>query len=178
MLPIGPLMVEHRLIERMVRLLNEELANIRKNNRPNIVFLNTAVDFFRTYADRLHHGKEEDILFKGLSKKKLSLEHKRIVNELFLEHVYGRENVKRLAVAKEKYATGNLNVLNDILTSLENLRHLYPAHIEKEDKHFFLPSMKYFTKKEQDDMLGKFWEFDKKLIHEKYKAVVEQWEGK
>lgn len=176
MLPIGPLMVEHRLIERMVRLLNEELVNIRKNNKPNLVFLDTAVDFFRTYADRLHHGKEEDILFKGLATKKLSLEHKGIVNELFCEHVSGRENVARLAIAKEKYATGDTSVLNDILISLERLSQLYPAHIEKEGKHFFLPSMKYFTKKEQGDMLEKFREFDRNIIHEKYKEVIEQWE--
>ena len=30
------------------------------------VFIDTAVDFIRTYADRCHHGKEEDLLFKAL----------------------------------------------------------------------------------------------------------------
>jgi len=27
------------------------------------------VDFFRTYADSTHHGKEEDILYRDLIKK-------------------------------------------------------------------------------------------------------------
>ena len=33
------------------------------------VFIDTAVDFIHTYADRCHHGKEEDILFKALAAK-------------------------------------------------------------------------------------------------------------
>ncbi len=54
----------------------------------------------------------------------------------------------------------------------------YPVHIEKEDKHFFLPCLGYFSKEEQDIMLGEFWEFDRKMIHEKYRKVVETREGK
>jgi hemerythrin-like domain-containing protein len=53
---------------------------------------------------------------------------------------------------------------------------LFPKHIEKEDKHFFYPILDYFTGKEQDAMLQEFWEFDKKMIHEKYKKVVEEYE--
>ena len=66
MLPIGLLMKEHRLIERMVGLLVKELDRTKKVNDLNPVFIDSAVDFFRTYADRTHHGKEEDILFREL----------------------------------------------------------------------------------------------------------------
>ncbi len=31
MLPIGPLMIEHRLIEKMIRLMDQEIARIREN---------------------------------------------------------------------------------------------------------------------------------------------------
>jgi hypothetical protein len=31
----------------------------------------------------------------------------------------------------------------------------------------------YLNKKEQDDMLEEFWEFDRMLIHEKYQDIVE-----
>jgi hypothetical protein len=33
--------------------------------------------------------------------------------------------------------------------------------------------MEYFTKEEQDEMLGEFWEFDRKMIHEKYTKVLD-----
>jgi len=32
--------------------------------------------------------------------------------------------------------------------------------------------MKYFDKQELDDMLNDFWEFDRKMIHEKYQKVL------
>jgi hypothetical protein len=34
--------------------------------------------------------------------------------------------------------------------------------------------MYYFSEEEQQAMLAEFWEFDRKMIHEKYKKVVEQ----
>ena len=53
----------------------------------------------------------------------------------------------------------------------------YPKHIEKEDKRFFLPVMSYFTGEEKDLMLQEGFLFDQKLIHEKYKEVVNLAEG-
>jgi hemerythrin-like domain-containing protein len=73
MKPIGPLMIEHRLIERMVKLLAAELEKIKKMSYANISLVNVGVDFFRTYADRTHHGKEEEILFRELHKKSFPL---------------------------------------------------------------------------------------------------------
>jgi hemerythrin-like domain-containing protein len=58
MLPIGPLMIEHRLIERMVRLMALELVKIKDAGEFDASFIDTAVDFLRTYADRCHHGKD------------------------------------------------------------------------------------------------------------------------
>ena len=66
MKPIGPLMWEHRLIEQMVVLLRGEIDRITSRKTVNVILVEQAVDFFRTYADRTHHGKEEDILFRRL----------------------------------------------------------------------------------------------------------------
>jgi hemerythrin-like domain-containing protein len=66
------LMREHRIIEEMVKALGLELAIEKTKKNLDFPFLDTAIDFFKTYADRCHHGKEEDILFRELSKKDLS----------------------------------------------------------------------------------------------------------
>ncbi len=58
MKPIGPLMWEHRLIEHMVDLLRLEIDRITDRKTANVILIEQAVDFFRTYADRTHHGKE------------------------------------------------------------------------------------------------------------------------
>ncbi|MBU0672844.1 MAG: hemerythrin domain-containing protein [Candidatus Margulisbacteria bacterium] len=173
MMPAGPLMIEHRLIERMIAQMERQLNEIKKENGVDVGFIDVAVDFLRSYADRCHHGKEEDILFKALAKKPLSAEHKRIMEELIKEHVLGRGNASKLKEAKESYAKGNKNALSDVIANLEILVKFYPKHIEKEDKHFFIPCMDYFDKKEQAIMLEEYWEFDKKLIHEKYNNIVE-----
>ena len=178
MKPIGPLMWEHRLIERMVTLLTKELQRIEKDGKVDLEFLEVAVDFIRTYADRTHHGKEEDILFRELTKKQLSDEHTKIMNELIEEHIFGRKTVTSLVSAKESYMRGNTQYPNDIVAFLKELIQFYPAHIEKEDEHFFHPILGYLSEKEQDDMLNEFYEFDRRLVHEKYEKLVEGLERK
>ena len=176
MMPVGPLMIEHKLIERMIRIMQANLEAISKEGKIDPAFIDTAVDFIRTYADRCHHGKEEDILFRDLAKKKMSDEHQRIMQELIEEHKMGRNNVKKLVEAKEKYVKGSKDALKDIVSNMEILVKFYPKHIEKEDKHFFLPCMDYFTDEEKNAMLNEMQEFDRNMIHEKYAKVVENYE--
>ncbi len=182
MKPVGPLMIEHRLIERMVKLMRGELDSIQLISRPQAVFLDAAVDFFRTYADRTHHGKEEDILFRDLGTKALSAEHAQVMEELVQEHVQARINVRALAEAREVYVQSPIGseealaALDDIVARLQTLIELYPPHIEKEDRHFFIPILDYFSEGEQEEMLREFYEFDRRMIHEKYKKVVQAYE--
>ena len=174
MKPIGPLMWEHRLIEQIVPLMQKEIRDIQSTRRADVVFIEQAVDFFRTYTDRTHHGKEEEILFRELEKKPLSPEHDRILKELMKEHVYARDNVKGLVQSGQHYNEGNVEALGAIVTHFNNLIALYPGHIEKEDKFFFFPVMDYFTPEEQNKMLAEFYEFDRKMIHEKYQGIMER----
>jgi hemerythrin-like domain-containing protein len=73
MKPRGLLMIEHRLIEKMISLIKKELARLNsgESQKPDPKFLDNAIDFIRTYADRTHHGKEEDILFAKLAEKNI-----------------------------------------------------------------------------------------------------------
>jgi len=176
MMPIGPLMIEHRLIERMIKLMEIEIHNIGKNSKPDVSFIENACDFLKTYADRCHHGKEEDILFSKLKDKDLSEEHKEILNQLINEHKFARKTTSELVTANQKYKDGLKDNLTDIHKHLKTLTGFYPEHIKKEDKVFFIPSMSYFTDKEKDEMLGSFWEFDRNLIHEKYGSLVAGYE--
>jgi hemerythrin-like domain-containing protein len=172
MMPIGPLMIEHRLIERMIDVMKEELLLIEKEKKADPEFIEMAVDFIRTYADRCHHGKEEDILFRDLGVRKLTDEHKRTMEELVEEHKWGRKVTARLVEANTRYIQGNKEALSVIMESMKTLIEFYPKHIEKEDKHFFIPCMDYFTEAEKETMLREEWEFDRSLIHEKYRNMV------
>jgi hemerythrin-like domain-containing protein len=177
MKPIGPLMWEHRLIEQMLDLLRLEIDRITGRKTANVILIEQAVDFFRTYADRTHHGKEEEILFRDLAQKKMSPEHGKIMDELVREHIHGRELVRKLVEAKDLYVNGYADALPHIARELKELVEFYPKHIEKEDKRFFFPCLGYFTQAEQDRMLQEFRDFDRNMIHEKYRTVVEMFLG-
>jgi len=179
MQPIAPLMIEHRLIERMVGLMRQELERIRANIAvdPEFafvdpVFIDTAVDFLRIYADRCHHGKEEDILFAELADKDLDPDLKKIMDQLVEEHVRARQYTGELVKSKENYLRQEPNAVKQILSYLDRLTAMYPKHIITEDQHFFIPCMEYFTASEKDAMLEKMWAFDRQMIHERYEGVV------
>ncbi|MDD3642931.1 MAG: hemerythrin domain-containing protein [Candidatus Krumholzibacteria bacterium] len=173
MKPRGPLMIEHRLIERMLDIVAARTVEIGKTGTVDPVFIDTTVDFIKTYADRTHHGKEEDILFMELEKKDLSPRDKRGLDELVDEHVRARAHVKELIEAKERFVAGENGALDRIVAALSWLVGFYPKHIEKEDKVFFPDTERYFDDGELDAMLADFHEFDRKMIHEKYRALVD-----
>lgn len=175
MKPRGPLMIEHRLIEKMIAVINDQISVMRNKERVDPDFINAAVDFIRVYADKTHHGKEEDILFRDLAAKKISAEDKAAMQELVEEHRYARKTVAELVQAKDDCLAGRKEALKTVLDKLTILTEFYPEHIRREDEVFFPDTEKYFTHEEQDAMLREFWEFDRKMIHEKYKSVAEYW---
>jgi hemerythrin-like domain-containing protein len=169
----GPLMIEHRLIERMLSVIKGVLAEIESKHEVDPVFVDVAVDFIRVYADRTHHGKEEDILFRELKKKTLNPLDSQIMKELIEEHVFGRQTTKALVEANARYRNGDETALADIAAGFKSLTEFYPRHIEKEDKIFFPSSRAYFTDDEDQAILAEYGEFDRNMIHEKYKSLVD-----
>jgi hemerythrin-like domain-containing protein len=175
-LPVAPLMIEHRLIERMIEVMRQKTKQAEETSIPDVQFIDAAVDFIRTYADHLHHGKEEGILFRDLDAKPLSEEHRRVMEELKAEHVFGRETTTRLVEARSRYVDGDAGSLTEIIDCFFTLTDFYPKHIEKEDHHFFVPVMSYLSQEERDRMLAEENELDRRFIHQHYGAVVETWE--
>jgi hemerythrin-like domain-containing protein len=172
MLPIEALMNEHRIIERMLPPFQKELDRMQHSKAVNSKFIEKAVDFIRTYADRTHHGKEEGVLFRELREKSLSEEHASLMMELMEEHAFARRATGSLEKANVSYMKGNTETWRDVWKFLNDLNELYPKHIEKEDKRFFYPVMEYFSPQEREAMLKEFGDFDKRIIHEEYQRVV------
>jgi len=176
MMPVGPLMIEHRLIERMIVILDQHIKTTAPGDI-DLTLIDKGVDFLRSYADRCHHGKEEDILFFALQTKPMTADERRILNELMEEHTVARLAVRALAAAREQALQGNPEAYPEIGQIVGKIAAIYPPHIEKEDRRFFVPLMNYFSKTEQDEMLKQFYDFDQRLIHEKYRLVVENLEA-
>lgn len=177
MQPIGPLMIEHRLIERMMALIDRYARRMHNGGRMNVAFLDAAVDFISAYADRCHHGKEEGILFARLESKPLRDKLRAQMTELIDEHAQARRLTARLLAARGRHLRGDPTARQQVMDTLAELLALYPRHIEKEDKEFFRPAMEYLSQDEQAGMLEEFKDFDRRLIHEHYAQLIEQLES-
>lgn len=164
------LMIEHRLIEEMLEVIKSKSRHIVETGFVSPGMVETIIDFFETYADRTHHGKE-DILFNKLSEKELDQRDEQLRQGLIDEHKRAREIVKNLSKANEAYKDGGS--VNDIVDIFDSILELYSYHIDKEDRDFFPASEKYFSSEELDTILEEFQDFDRKMIHEKYKSLVD-----
>ena len=118
----GPLMIEHRLIGRMISLIKDATVQIESTHRVDPVFVDIAVDFIRMYADRTHHGKEEDILFEFFDK---DLD---IIKVMFEDHTIGRNYVKNTV---QGIKDRDLSVITENLSGYAGL---LKQHIKKEDE--------------------------------------------
>jgi len=174
MQPIGPLMHEHRLIERMIALMHREMERLERGQDPDSRFIDHAVDFIRYYADACHHGKEEEILFRevlakpGMDETLVALTHR-----LIREHAYGRKLTAALDHASREHAAGgDPQSARKIKDTLYRLSKFYPFHIRTEDRDYFRQVMKFFDKDEMEAMLREFEAVDKRVLHERYREVV------
>ena len=175
-LPIEPLLLEHRLTERMIAVMQWRVADMESIRTVDIGFIDGAVEFLRTYADRCHHGKEEGILFRELARKPLSAEHRRVLDELVAEHVFARTTTGRLVEARNRYAAGEASARDEIAACLHMFIEFYPKHIAKEEHGFFRTMMGYLTAAEQGQVLAEENEFDCRFVQVLYGKAVEDWE--
>tara|TARA_Y100000310_G_C20621264_1_gene783414 strand:+ start:735 stop:1229 length:495 start_codon:yes stop_codon:yes gene_type:complete len=111
---------EHKNILKVIAALNEKC-----NEEIDKEFFNKAISFIKNYADKFHHAKEEDILFKELGQVEM---HCNPMQQMLHEHDLGRDFVKGM---EEGLAS------NDREKVKENARgyaHLLQEHIFKEDQ--------------------------------------------
>jgi hemerythrin-like domain-containing protein len=117
-------------------------------------------------------------MFSELRGKHLSNEDRQLMNELIEDHIFSRKTTKALVESNMRYRMGDQPAFGEIVDRLKTLVDFYPKHIKKEDDVFFPASRAYFSEEEDKSMLDEFWEFDRKMIHEKYKALVKEFEAK
>src|SRR3989339_1850316 len=100
------LTTEHGYILDVVDSLKHECNNIDSGKGIDMGFFQAAIAFIRDYADKYHHSKEEDILFKELAR----YEHLRRgpLEQMLKEHQVGRQ---RVAEMERGLAEGNTGLL-------------------------------------------------------------------
>jgi len=90
---------EHRAIEKVLNALDDFALKLEKGEKVNAEVLEKSVDFIRTFADRCHHGKEEDRLFQLMARRGFS-KNSGPIAVMLQEHELGRSFVKAMADKK------------------------------------------------------------------------------
>jgi hemerythrin-like domain-containing protein len=155
MKPTDTLKAEHRVIEQVLEVTYEAAKQLLAGRDVDPDLFWKAADFFRNYADRLHHGKEEQLLFARLVEKGLTRDGGPI-GVMLAEHDAGRAYVRGMAAAAKRLAQG------DAVAGREAAKHalafveLLTAHIHKEDNILFPLADRVLTPGEQAELRRAF----------------------
>lgn len=176
--PIEVLITEHDLIDKLLKILNERLSTMKETREIDNQIIDVTVDCFESFINRVHHWKEENVLFTELYKKELSDKHKAIIEKLTQEHVVARKLVNRIVEAKHKYETGEMAGFDELVENLEKFAALYVPHVRFENTEFFPEAMEYFDDKERQNIEELFNQVESKSVIQNYSLVLKNLETK
>lgn len=123
---------EHRLILRMIALLERNAPRTAVGDYRNWQFYLDGVDFIRSYADRFHHAKEEDVLFAALVENGMPRENSPVA-AMLLEHDQGRTYVLGMEMAVREALDGCAGREAAVAENALAYAALLREHIAKED---------------------------------------------
>jgi hemerythrin-like domain-containing protein len=172
MKPARMLIFEHRIIERMIVIIQSEISKIEKGRIIDAPILDSIVDFLKFYINTTHHVKE-DYLFSVLQKKNMTKADLKIMQQLINEHSYMETAIEDIVKAETEYFEG-MDTIGIIITTFNALAALYPRHITNEEKNFFPNTENYLSPSELDEITKEFKNFDSTMIHKKYRSLIEE----
>lgn len=173
------LVEEHRLILRMLALLERNAPLTAAGRYTNYQFYRDAVDFIRSYADRFHHAKEEDILFESLIANGMPRENSPVA-AMLMEHDRGRAYVKAMeeaALAAEGGDSAHTGALaENALAYLSMLR----EHIDKEDTILYPLAERVIPEALREGIIAGYEAAEARTpadFERKYRELVERYEA-
>jgi hemerythrin-like domain-containing protein len=149
MKPTEILSAEHRVIEQVLNVLEKMTAQAEQTGTLEKRDASDAVEFFRMFADKCHHGKEEAQLFPALEAKGFP-RNGGPTGVMIQEHEQGRAAVRGMADAIEK---------NDAKSFARHGRayiELLRQHIQKEDHCLFSMADEALSPADQASLLAAF----------------------
>ncbi len=175
MRPTEILMQEHRVIEQVLDCL--ELIAQRGENEKNLDLesANQAIDFFHNFADRCHHGKEEECLFPMLEQKGFSPEEGP-TSVMRQEHEAGRRYIRGMEEAITAVVAGDAQAIAAFASNARAFVQLLRDHIQKEDHCLFSMADQALSEQEQQQVMDSFANVEKNDlgpgVHQKYLDIA------
>lgn len=168
---------EHDAILKMLDATDQVGRRLTHGDRVDTATLQGLLEFFRLFADRCHHGKEEDLLFPLLEKKGMPRGGGPIGVMLF-EHESGRELIREMEQASSQIQENPVEAGRRWAQAAAEYTILLREHIAKENNVLFRMAESMLTATEQEQLAK---EFDRVEIekmgagtHERLHAQMDQ----
>jgi hemerythrin-like domain-containing protein len=175
MKPTETLKHEHKIVLLVLTGAEREARSIQAGSGAHVEEIEQMVDFFRTFVDRCHHGKEERHLFPAMHGKGMPLEAGPLAVMLH-EHDLGRAAVRVIAGALDRVKHGEAAAGPDLADALLGYVELLRNHISKEDNVLFPMADRILPAEEQGDLAVLFDKVEEEEIgagvHEKYHELA------
>ena len=146
--PMKKLVDEHGLIKRWIALVPRVLEHLNVESPADLQVIERGIDFIRSYADKFHHAKEEEILFKYFDG---NLD---ILKSMLEDHTKARGHVKAIVEALGRKDR------QGIVEHLSAYRDLLTEHIKKEDEILYPWMDRGLTMKQVGELYSRFNEVD------------------
>lgn len=157
------LMQEHRIIERMLAILNAAARRAEAGQPLPGDFFPRAVDFLRNFADRNHHAKEEDRLYPAMERRGIPRQGGPI-GVMLMEHDQGRSHVKGMDEAGQVLAGGDASAARKGTRHARAFADLLGQHIQKEDNILYAMADQALSSEDQRQLVLQFAEAEKERM--------------
>jgi len=173
---------EHVYIKRMIKVMRQACLLVYKHEPINYGDFELMIEFVKEYADKHHHGKEEQILFNRILDETGELGEKLITNGMMVEHGQGRFYIHELEEALQSVKDGNPDASIDVIANAVSYANLLSRHIDKEDNVVYTFALRELKSETIEQVNEECQEFEKKQvelnIQMKYIQMVEVLETK
>jgi len=180
MTPTDILKHEHQIILLVLDAAEQEVRQIQSTGKVRTEKVDKMLDFFRNFADRCHHAKEEDLLFVKMQERGIPVAGGPIAVMLH-EHNEGRQRVKAVAEALPRAASGDASAIASVTDNLSAYVQLLRAHIGKEDNILYPMADRVFTPEDQQALAAEFDRVEAEEmgagVHERYHQLAHELAG-
>ena len=156
--PTQVLMEEHELILAALEALGKKLTTLEDPRVADRAYFEKAVDFLKNFADKCHHGKEEELLFKKMVERGFPREGGPIA-VMLSEHQAGRAFIRGIAEGAAKIGTdpkAGDQIRHNGWGYIELLRN----HIAKENTVLFPMADRVLAPEDQRELTHAFDKFE------------------
>ncbi len=168
---------EHRIIEQVLDCLERMAARVESGEALVEEHARNAVDFFRNFADRCHHGKEEAHLFPAMEAKGFP-RNGGPIGVMLHEHELGRGHIRGMDAAIAAAAAGDAQARRKFIHHAQAYVDLLRQHIGKEEHVLFRLADGAMTTEDQTALLAAFARVEAEEMgagtHEKFLALADQ----